>query len=148
MTSAADNSVKIQTTSESKPLAPFLVWRNRVDQSLFSQAQYPEQDQGRSALRQENVVHLPLIPTARAMTVPFIRVGLPTLQAPLPDRSVAHDDSALGVVRSRSSRKPSEKRKDNQTAWLTENDSHCGRLWKSVHNESGRPSDDATSFPI
>jgi hypothetical protein len=46
--------------------------------------------------RKENFVHVPFVPTARATTAQFIRVGLPKLQTPLPDRFIGDDDSALG----------------------------------------------------
>lgn len=40
------------------------------------------------------------------------------LQTPLPNRFAGDDDPVPGVVRSSTSRKLSEKRKDSQTAWL------------------------------
>jgi hypothetical protein len=44
---------------------------------------------------EEDFVHMPRIPTARATTAQFIGVGLPKLQTPLPDCFIAHDDPAL-----------------------------------------------------
>ena len=67
---------------------------------------------------EEDLIHMPRVATTRATTAQFIGRGLTKFQTPLPHSFRGHDDPALCVVRSSTSRKLSEKRKYSHTAWL------------------------------
>jgi hypothetical protein len=68
---------------------------------------------------QVHFIQVPCVATTRTATTQFIGIRLPELQTPLSHGFITHDHSSLCVARSSTSRKLSEKRKYNQTAWLT-----------------------------
>ena len=68
--------------------------------------------------RQNHLVYMPFISTERTAAAQLVGIGLPEFQAPLTHRFIGRHDPALCVVRSSTSRKLSEKRKYNHTAWL------------------------------
>src|SRR5205823_4409664 len=67
---------------------------------------------------QVHFIQVPCVSTTRTATTQFIGRRLPKFQTPLSHGFRGDDDPALGVVRSSTSRKLSEKRKYSQTAWL------------------------------